>query len=52
MLSRPCALRPAKRLNGRYRPGERAGSIKNREYWRYVLERESAINKRRWRVLV
>ena len=43
----------AKRLNGRYRPGERGWiKIKNREYWRYELERESAINKRRQRMFV
>jgi bifunctional non-homologous end joining protein LigD len=37
----------AKRLTGRYRPGERAWiKIKNREYWRYEMEREAAINLR------
>ncbi|MFL5982735.1 MAG: hypothetical protein ACJ74R_13605 [Gaiellaceae bacterium] len=43
----------AKRPNGRYLPGERAWvKIKNREYWRYEMERESAINKRRPRMFV
>jgi ATP dependent DNA ligase domain len=43
----------AKRLSGRYVPGERAWiKIKNRDYWRYELERESAINKRLQRVFV
>jgi bifunctional non-homologous end joining protein LigD len=43
----------AKRLNGRYRPGERGWiRVKNRSYWRWELERESAINKRRERVSV
>jgi bifunctional non-homologous end joining protein LigD len=44
----------AKRLDGRYRPGERGWiKIKNRDYWRYEIERESAINnKRRQRVFV
>jgi bifunctional non-homologous end joining protein LigD len=38
----------AKRLNGRYRPGERGWiKIKNRDYWRYEIERESAINRHR-----
>ena len=38
----------AKRRSGRYRPGERAWvKIKNRDYWRYEMERESAINQRR-----
>jgi hypothetical protein len=32
----------------RHLPGERGWvKIKNRSYWRYQLERESAINKRR-----
>jgi bifunctional non-homologous end joining protein LigD len=36
----------AKRLRGSYRPGERGWvKIKNREYWRYALERESAIKR-------
>jgi hypothetical protein len=31
---------------GRYRPGERGWiKIKNREYWRFEIERESAIKK-------
>jgi bifunctional non-homologous end joining protein LigD len=43
----------AKRVDGRYRPGERGWiKIKNRNYWRYELERESAINKRRVRQFV
>jgi ATP-dependent DNA ligase len=38
----------AKRRNSRYRPGERGWiKTKNREYWRYEIERESAINKPR-----
>jgi hypothetical protein len=40
----------AKRLTGHYRPGER--KIKNRDYCRYEVERESAINKCRQRVFV
>lgn len=43
----------AKRVDGLYRPGERGWiKIKNREYWRYELERESAINNRRQRMFV
>jgi bifunctional non-homologous end joining protein LigD len=43
----------AKRIDGRYRPGERGWvKIKNRDYWRYELERESAINRRRIRQFV
>jgi bifunctional non-homologous end joining protein LigD len=43
----------AKRLDGCYRPGERGWTkIKNRAYWRYELERESAINRRRPREFV
>jgi ATP-dependent DNA ligase len=43
----------AKRSDGAYRPGERGWlKIKNRNYWRYELERESAINKRRQRQFV
>jgi bifunctional non-homologous end joining protein LigD len=43
----------AKRTDSRYRPGERGWiKIKNRNYWRYELERESAINKRRPRIFV
>ena len=43
----------AKRGSGRYVSGE-CGWIKfkNREYWRYEMERESAINKRPQRVFV
>jgi bifunctional non-homologous end joining protein LigD len=38
----------AKRRNSRYRPGERGWvKTKNRDYWRYELERESALNKPR-----
>jgi bifunctional non-homologous end joining protein LigD len=38
----------AKPWSSRYRPGERGWvETKNREYWRYELERESAINKPR-----
>jgi hypothetical protein len=34
-------------------PGERGWTkIKNRDYWRYELERESAINARRPRMFV
>jgi bifunctional non-homologous end joining protein LigD len=38
----------AKRRNGRYLPG-RSGWVKtkNREYWRYEMEREGAVNKPR-----
>jgi ATP-dependent DNA ligase len=43
----------AKRIDGTYRPGERGWiKIKNRDDWRYELERESAINKRRPRMFV
>jgi bifunctional non-homologous end joining protein LigD len=43
----------AKRVDGRYRPGERGWiKIKNKNYWRHELERESAINKRRPRMFV
>jgi len=38
----------AKRVDGVYRPGEHGWiKIKNRNYWRYELERESAINEPR-----
>jgi ATP-dependent DNA ligase len=38
----------AKRRSNPYRPGERGWiKIKKRNYWRYELERESAINRRR-----
>ena len=43
----------AKGVDGRYRPGERGWiKIKNRNYWRYELERESAIKMRRPRAFV
>jgi bifunctional non-homologous end joining protein LigD len=43
----------AKRLDGRYRPGERGWiKIKNRAYWRYEMERESAIDSRHQRAFV
>jgi ATP-dependent DNA ligase len=43
----------AKRRSGRYRPGQRGWlKIKNRAYWRYELERESAIKSRRVRQFV
>jgi bifunctional non-homologous end joining protein LigD len=43
----------AKRRSGRYVSGERGSvKVKNRDYWRYELERESAINKRPQRVFV
>ena len=43
----------AKRRSSRYLPGERGWiKTKNRNYWRYELERESAINKRRKRVFM
>jgi bifunctional non-homologous end joining protein LigD len=43
----------AKRRVGRYQPGERGWiKIKNRDYWRCELERESALNKRRARLFV
>jgi ATP-dependent DNA ligase len=43
----------AKRLDGRYPPGEHGWvKIKNRDYWRYELERESAINTQRQRMFV
>ena len=38
----------AKRLHERYLPGERSWvKVKNRDYWRYELEREGAIRSRR-----
>jgi bifunctional non-homologous end joining protein LigD len=38
----------AKRLRGRYRPGERGWvKVKNRAYWRYELEREAAMRRPR-----
>jgi hypothetical protein len=43
----------AKRLNEPYRPGERAWvKTKNREYWRYEIEREGALKMRRTRQFV
>ncbi len=43
----------AKKRGSRYRPGERGWvKIKNRNYWRYELERESAISKPRQRMFV
>jgi bifunctional non-homologous end joining protein LigD len=43
----------AKRLHEPYRPGERAWvKTKNREYWRYEMERESALNVKRVRQFV
>jgi ATP-dependent DNA ligase len=43
----------AKQKAGRYRPGYRGWvKLKNRDYWRYKLERESVISKRRERVFV
>jgi bifunctional non-homologous end joining protein LigD len=43
----------AKRVDGRYRPGERGWiKIKNHDYWRYEIERESAIDKSRQRMFV
>jgi ATP-dependent DNA ligase len=37
---------------GRYPPGGERGRVKNRNYWRYEMERESAISRRRERVFV
>jgi bifunctional non-homologous end joining protein LigD len=43
----------AKRVDGRYRPGERGWvKMKNRNYWRWEMERESAINKHRLHMFV
>ena len=43
----------AKRRGSLYRPGDRGWvKIKNREYWRYELERESAVSQQRRRVFV
>lgn len=43
----------AKRMSSRYSPSVRGWvKIKNRDYWRYELERESAITKRRPRMFV
>jgi hypothetical protein len=39
--------------SSRYMPGERRWvKIKNRNYWRHEMERESAINKRRLKQFV
>jgi ATP-dependent DNA ligase len=36
----------SKRLNEPYRPGERAWvKTKSRDYWRYEMEREGALNE-------
>jgi bifunctional non-homologous end joining protein LigD len=43
----------AKRRAGRYVPGRRGWiKVKNRDYWRYEMERESAIKSRRQRAFV
>jgi ATP-dependent DNA ligase len=43
----------AKRRSGRYVSGERGWvKTKNREYWRYEMERESAIKSRAKRVFI
>ena len=43
----------AKRVEGRYSPGKRGWvKIKNPAYWRYEMERESAISLRHQRVFV
>jgi bifunctional non-homologous end joining protein LigD len=43
----------AKRVDSRYMPGYRGWTkIKNRDYWRYELERESAINRPRQKMFV
>lgn len=43
----------AKRRSWRYRPGERGWvKIKNRDYWRYEIEHEAAINLKRVRQFV
>src|SRR5262245_35701393 len=40
----------AKRRSGRYQPGERGWvKTKNRDYWRYEMEREGALKSRRVR---
>jgi hypothetical protein len=44
---------PSPHLPGPYRPGERGWiKVKNKMYWRYELERESAMSKRRVRQFV
>jgi ATP-dependent DNA ligase len=43
----------AKRLNERYRPGQRGWvKTKNRVYWRYEIEREEALKVKRARQFV
>ena len=43
----------AKRLSSRYSPSVRGWvKIKNRNYWRYEIERESAISRPRRRMFV
>jgi ATP-dependent DNA ligase len=43
----------AKRRSSTYQPGQRGWvKTKNRDYWRYELERESAISVRRQRLFV
>lgn len=43
----------AKRVDSRYMPGYGGWTkIKNRSYWRYEMERESAINRPRQRMFV
>ena len=43
----------AKRKHGRYQPGQRAWvKVKNREYWRYEIQREAAMMQRRPRTFV
>jgi len=43
----------AKRRSGRYVPGGRGWiKVKNREYWRYEMEREGALRSRRERQFV
>jgi ATP-dependent DNA ligase len=38
----------ARRIGSRYRPGERGWvKVKNRDYWRYEMERESAMKTKR-----
>jgi hypothetical protein len=42
----------AKQRSGRYLPGDRGWiKTKNRDYWRYEMEREGAFNSRRQRQL-
>jgi hypothetical protein len=45
-----CRVETASDLN---RPGDRGWvKIKNREYWRYEMERESAMNRPRQRTFI